>query len=194
MNTTYLYLVRHGQTDWNLERRLQGRIDIPLNERGRQQAAEAGMLLSARPIDAVVSSPLSRALETGRIIARHLKLSMPDHDPQLVERSYGQSEGLTPQEVADRFPDSVVPDAEPMTDVLARANTALAAIAARFAGRSVVVTTHGALIRAVLTHAAPDVPTSRTAPIHNGSVHSFQWTASGLVLMSFGDLTGQVST
>lgn len=192
MSPTRLYLVRHGETDWNVERRLQGGIDIPLNHRGRQQATTAALLLSTRPIDAVVSSPLSRAAETGRIIARYLELPPPDHDPLLVERSYGPSEGLTPREVADRFPTGEVPGVEPLADVVARATIALAAIADRFSGRSVAITTHSALIRAVVTHTAPDVPALRTAPIHNGSVHSLRWTASGPVLVRFDDPLDQI--
>jgi uncharacterized phosphatase len=66
---TLLYLVRHGETDWNRARRIQGATDIPLNDLGRAQAAEAGDLLSRRSFDRVVASPLSRAAETGSIIA-----------------------------------------------------------------------------------------------------------------------------
>ena len=69
---TELYLVRHGETDWNRQRRIQGLTDIPLNETGRRQARDTGMLLRRRRWDGVFSSPLSRAVETASIIAVRL--------------------------------------------------------------------------------------------------------------------------
>ena len=72
-----LYLVRHGETDWNLQRRIQGSTDIPLNDTGREQAAATGRLLARREWDAIYSSPLSRAIETGELIAREVGLPGP---------------------------------------------------------------------------------------------------------------------
>jgi uncharacterized phosphatase len=67
---TLIYLVRHGETEWNRQRRIQGSTDIPLNDIGREQAARTGRLLSRRDWAGIASSPLSRAFETGSIIAR----------------------------------------------------------------------------------------------------------------------------
>ncbi|MFD4668574.1 histidine phosphatase family protein [Lentzea sp. NPDC058450] len=188
MSSTNLYLVRHGETDWNRERRLQGRIDVPMNKSGKQQAKTTALLLSVRQVDAVVSSPLRRAAKTGEIIARYLDLPKPRRHPLLVEQSYGSAEGLTTREIADRFPGGELPDAEPAADVLARATTALTEIATEHSGRSVVVTTHAALIQTVIAHIAPHDPAVRTAPIRNGSVHSLRWTAAaGLELVKFDD-------
>mgnify|MGYP000626705443 CR=1 FL=1 len=89
-----LYLVRHGETDWNLERRIQGSTDIPLNNTGREQARVTGRLLSSRHWDAIYSSPLSRARETAEIIASEVGLPGPTPVDALVERAYGEAEGL----------------------------------------------------------------------------------------------------
>ncbi len=88
----HLYIVRHGETDWNNLRILQGATDIPLNETGRMQAEVIRDTLRVRVIDRVVSSPLSRAYETARIIAAPHKIEV-EQDSGLIERSYGVYEG-----------------------------------------------------------------------------------------------------
>ena len=84
--TTELYLVRHGETDWNRQHRIQGLTDIPLNETGRAQARATGRLLSRRSFDGIYASPLDRAMETARIIADELGLPAPEPVEGLVER------------------------------------------------------------------------------------------------------------
>ncbi|MGZ3305814.1 MAG: histidine phosphatase family protein [Asticcacaulis sp.] len=92
------FVLRHGQTDWNLQARLQGSTDIPLNDTGREQARQAAELLHGLGITRIVSSPLSRALETARIVGERLGLA-PDIDGRLIERNFGLFEGLTLDEV-----------------------------------------------------------------------------------------------
>ncbi|GGL69454.1 putative phosphatase PhoE [Curtobacterium citreum] len=173
--TTLLTLVRHGETDWNAQRRIQGSTDIPLNDTGRSQAAAAAALLARWSFDAVVASPLSRAYETGSIIAAHLGLDVPSTYPGLAERSYGEAEGLTDSEVVERYADDVVPGRESRSALLARATETLGEIAVRFDAGSVVVATHGAVIRALVNAAAPGTADRWSTPIRNGSVHSFRW-------------------
>jgi broad specificity phosphatase PhoE len=103
------YFVRHGETDWNAERRLQGQLDIPLNDVGRRQSAQCGStlrdLIAARhkvPADfTFISSPLSRARETMEILRGTLGLSREGYaiDPRLAELSFGRWEGLTYKDV-----------------------------------------------------------------------------------------------
>ena len=188
---TLLYLVRHGETDWNRARRIQGATDIPLNDLGRAQAAEAGDLLARRSFDRVVASPLSRAAETGSIIAARLGLPAPELVPAVAERRYGDAEGLTGSEVERRFPAGTpVPGREGRRELLARVLPALVEIARSVDdgvdGR-VVVSTHGAVIRAVVTHVAGDDVLHLGTPIRNGSVHSFELRDDALVLREFDD-------
>jgi uncharacterized phosphatase len=186
---TLLYLVRHGETDWNRARRIQGSTDIPLNDLGRSQAREAGDLLARRRFDAVVASPLSRAAETGSIIAERLGLAAPELAPEVAERRYGDAEGLTGEQVEARFPTGTpVPGRESRGALVARVLPALAEIAARYGdGASVVVATHGAVIRAVVNHVSPDTDAHLGVPIRNGSIHSFEFTGDALTLREFDD-------
>lgn len=185
---THLYLVRHGETDWNLQRRIQGSTDIPLNDTGRAQAARTGILLSRRHWDGILSSPLSRAFETAAIIANRAGLAEPEAFGEIVERAYGDAEGLTDAELSRRFPPgSVVPGRESREQVAARVIPALVRIAEQHAGKHLIITTHGGVIRTVLNTVAPGSPAHRGIPISNGSIHSFRLRDGALELVAFDD-------
>ena len=180
-----LYLVRHGETDWNRQRRIQGLTDIPLNDTGREQAARTGALLAGRHWDTVMASPLSRALETASIIADAVGLPAPTTDDRLVERNYGEAEGLDFEELQRLFPDDTpVPGREKRSAVAARAIDALMDIARRHPDEAVIVVSHGGLIRSVLRVVDPE---GEHGMITNGSVHSFRYDEGGLSLIAFDD-------
>lgn len=182
---TELYLVRHGETDWNRARRIQGRTDIPLNETGRAQARATGRLLTRRRWDAIYASPLDRARETASIIAAELGLPGPGLLDAVVERDYGEAEGLNFLEVEQRFPDGAeVPGRETREEVAARVVPALVALAAERPGQSLVVVSHGGAIRAALSVTDPE---EAHGVITNGSVHSFRVEEGALRLIAFDD-------
>jgi probable phosphoglycerate mutase len=158
---TRIILVRHGQTEWNREERFRGRAQVPLNETGLVQAEVTGRRIAAewRPT-AIYSSPLSRAIKTAEVIARHFDLPVQVH-PGLTDIDYGQWEGLTPDEVRklspkmidDWFntPDSIrIPGGETLADVRARAMETINEIVARHEGQSVVVVGHTVINRIIL--------------------------------------------
>jgi probable phosphoglycerate mutase len=185
---TLLYLVRHGETDWNLQRRIQGSTDIPLNDTGRLQAARTGALLARRHWDGVLSSPLSRAFETASIISDTAGLPGPVPFEAIVERAYGDAEGLTDAELSLRFPPgSTVPGRESREEVASRVIPALIGVAQQHPGKRLIVTTHGGVIRTVLNTVAPGSPVHRGIPISNGSIHSFRLKGRRLELMAFDD-------
>jgi probable phosphoglycerate mutase len=160
------YFIRHGETDWNVERRLQGRHDVPLNDRGRRQAAQCGATLhdlianaGKTPTDfAFVSSPLSRATETMNIVRGALGLPAGGYatEPRLAELSFGRWEGKTYKEIgaADRAILKVrernkwnfrPPDGESYADLLARVQAWHDGVTG-----DVIVTAHGGVARAVM--------------------------------------------
>lgn len=182
---TVFALVRHGETDWNRERRIQGSTDIPLNDTGREQARATGVLLASRRWTALVASPLSRAAETARLIGAEVGLGEPELEPRIAERDYGQAEGLTGPEIDAMFPDGAdVPGREPREAVAVRAVAALHDLAARHPGEAVIVVAHGGVIRSVLETVAPG---RHREPITNGSVHSFRHADGALELVAFDD-------
>ena len=145
-----LVLWRHGQTTYNVERRFQGQSDVPLNDVGRQQAAEAARYLAALRPSAIYSSDLSRASATADALARLTGLTV-QLDKDLRERGGGSWEGLTETEIRERFPVERVtwspPDGEPAAAVADRASAALYRIADGLAGGSMaVVVSHGAAL------------------------------------------------
>ncbi len=178
---TLLTLIRHGQTDWNLHRRIQGSSDIPLNATGEEQARAAAALLAVDEHHAVYASPLLRAHRTAEIIAEELALTPPVRVPGLQERSYGEAEGMQDTEYLARFGHwhADVPGAELREAVRDRAIAALEriAIAARHrsapASESLVVVTHGGVIRALLDHASGGTLPLEGAQVLNGSAHRF---------------------
>ena len=87
-----IYVVRHGQTDWNLEHKLQGSSDIPLNKKGIEQAEEVAVKLSNEPIDLIICSPLLRAKQTAEVINRNRNIPI-SFDSSISERDYGEYEG-----------------------------------------------------------------------------------------------------
>jgi len=182
---TVFALVRHGETDWNRERRIQGSTDIPLNDTGREQARATGALLASRRWTALVASPLSRAAETARLIGEHVGLGEPELEHRLVERDYGAAEGLTGTEIDALYPDGAdVPGREPREAVAVRAVDALHDLAARHPGEAVIVVAHGGVIRSVLESVDPG---RHRGMITNGSVHSFRHADGALELVAFDD-------
>lgn len=146
--------MRHGETDWNLNRRLQGHADRPLNETGREQARGLAADLAEEPLEAVYSSDLSRASETARIVAEARGLAVTTL-PELRERHFGSWEGLTDEEIHERFPeaaDGVLGDGESRDELDRRVLAALDRIADEHPDGTVLVVSHGGPLRAVLRH------------------------------------------
>ena len=156
---TKLVLIRHGETAWNAEHRIQGQLDIPLSPLGILQSARLAECLSNEPIDAVYSSELSRAWLTAAPLAARLGLDVIA-EPRLRERSFGVFEGLTLVEIAARYPAEFAqwrardlawrPEGgENGQQLIDRVLAAATDIAARHAGRTVVLVSHGGVLDVV---------------------------------------------
>jgi probable phosphoglycerate mutase len=195
---TALILIRHGETDWNRDRRIQGTTDIPLNDTGRAQARETAEALRARldpaiPVT-VVSSDLARARETAEIIATALDAEGPRVYPGLRERRYGEAEGMDVEEFRTRWGDwraAEVPGAESWAELRQRALGALDAAvrdhreATGSTGATLIVVAHGALIREVIRYASDGALPPEGERLANGSAHDFVHGDEGLRLVAY---------
>jgi len=158
--------IRHGQTDWNRDDRLQGSSDIPLNDTGREQAHEAASLLRDGGWQVIVSSPLSRARETAQIIATDLGIELGPSYAAFVERDYGVNEGGSSSEIVAKYPSRDYPGAESLASVVLRGTAGLTEVAADFGETPTIIVCHGTIIRYTLASLAG----RRLPGILNGSI------------------------
>lgn len=142
--------VRHGETDWNEQRRIQGLTDVPLNDVGREQSRSLGEQLASLPWSTIVSSPLARARETASVLAETAGLTVGDPVARLTERAYGVAEGLSVDTVNERWPDGDYPGSEPFLRLTERGRLAVDEVLGRSHG-DVVIVSHGALLRATIS-------------------------------------------
>lgn len=151
MTETILGLLRHGQTDWNIDLRLQGSTDIPLNETGKEQARQASLALNPEDWDLIIASPLSRARDTAEIIAQELSMNVVIV-PELIERSFGAAEGLDHASWRKLYESHLpIEGLESLEDLRLRTYLLLDLIANEYSGQRVLAVSHGAFIRKVLT-------------------------------------------
>lgn len=153
-------LIRHASTEWNLAKRIQGRSDLPLCDQGGTEALAWGEKLALLPWDRLVTSPLSRALETGRLVNTRLELPRFT-DARLGEQSWGAWEGrrldwienrlaTLPPGPATRGWTFCPPDGESRERVWRRSQAALVDLSRRFAGETILVVVHGGVLKALI--------------------------------------------
>lgn len=162
MTNTTLGLVRHGQTDWNAQLRLQGSSDIPLNETGIGQARSAASKINSSDWDILAASPLSRARDTAEIIGQQIGLPVLVI-PELIERSFGEAEGLshTQWRIIFESKEPIV-GLESIDELEVRAQLLLSKIASEFDGKRILAVSHGSLIRKLIR-----IASQGTLPLSN---------------------------
>jgi probable phosphoglycerate mutase len=197
--TTRLCVVRHGETAWNAEHRVQGQLDVPLNAIGLAQAQAASRVLSQEKFDAIYSSDLSRARQTAQPTATLLSMEVAV-DPALRERHYGIFERLTYAEVKTRYPEDYArfeardPEyafrtGESLKDFSARSIAVIAKIAKEHDGKSILVFTHGGVLDK-LYRFVTGLPLSaeREFGIPNAGLNRIELTPAGWQLRTWADI------
>ncbi|ERJ12827.1 histidine phosphatase family protein [Haloplasma contractile] len=153
---TVLALVRHGETDWNKNGIIQGRYDIPLNERGKKQAAATAKNFSEDFFDLIVASPLVRAVETAEIIAEHINY---DGDiitnKKLIERDFGIADGKPVDEFIDQVRSQEIENLELEGEIKERVSAELYEIAKEHIDKKILVVCHSHVIKAALSAINP---------------------------------------
>lgn len=201
---TDILIIRHGQTAWNQLKRLQGHSDIPLNEKGRLQAAILAETLRDEHLDAIFSSDLQRASETAKAIAKKHRLPVYT-DQSFRERCYGICEGMTDGEIKNAYPESYkawyaadpdhfFPDGKRKTEsprqFYHRAIKAIGAVALRHPGQKIAIVTHFGIIESAY-RAAKKIPLSTPCPLPvlNTSINRFRWVDNTIELVQWGEDT-----
>lgn len=198
--STRILAIRHGETAWNVDTRIQGHLDIPLNDTGRWQAQRLARALAARDaIHAVYSSDLQRARETAQAIAVATGTPLRTH-AGLRERGFGLFEGKTYAEIEQTWPEESehwrrrTPDWQPpqggesLIQVRARILQTLQELAAPHAGQQIVLVAHGGVMDQLYRLATgQDLQAPRTWQLGNTAVNRLLWTPEGLSLVGWAD-------
>ena len=152
MTNTHIGLFRHGQTDWNVNFLLQGLTDIPMNATGISQVRAAARAINKDDWDIILTSPLGRARQTAEIIGEELGFQNVLEQELLIERSFGEAEGLAYGQWKSRYSNlDVIPGGESKSDLIARSELLLETLRASHPGQRILAISHGALIRTVLS-------------------------------------------
>ncbi len=197
-----LWMVRHGQTDWNVAGRIQGHIPTELNEEGRRQSLALGKLLAGRKFGGVWSSDLPRASQTAALILEGAGISLPvEQTERLRERSFGKYEGATSAEIhaartslgleqnGDLADWTGFPEIESNDVLWERIEGAMREISARHPGEDVLVVTHGGVIARVVFRVLGLVDGQpRRFPLSNGIIAVTQWRKDAWYLLSLLDM------
>jgi len=193
---TILYVIRHGETDWNRDGRYQGQADIPLNDDGRRQSQAIGARMARVPLDAIYASDLCRAFATAEAVAAGRPIMT---DVRLREVNVGQVYGMTNPEIAAAFPDFwaayqakpetvAFPGGENALEVHQRAMAAVADICARHPGGKVALVSHGGIVKVIVTEVL-GMPLHARGRIvlENCSLSVVEWTPERRRLRSLND-------
>lgn len=176
-----LYLIRHGQTDWNIQGKIQGSHDIPLNETGRKQAESVAKGMESRPVARIFSSTLKRAAETAEEIARIQEVEIT-YMKELIEVEFGKWEGLTWDEIQREYPaeferwslnpvDVAPPGGETQTQVMKRCVSVVEEILKRTNGREdTAIVSHGATIAYLVAYMMRNHPEEAEIIVDNASI------------------------
>ncbi|MBO8163732.1 MAG: histidine phosphatase family protein [Brevibacillus sp.] len=188
---TILYLIRHGETGWNRLKRIQGHSDLPLTAVGERQADCLAARFAGRPLSIVYSSDLKRAYETARRLADMAGLEVRT-TPDLRERNYGEWEGLTYQEIEERYGTAVRDEAkygiEPFEAMQRRAKTCLTSIAENHPDQMVAVVSHGGLINAFLHLVTDGVQGTGVTRIENTGITTFRYRSGQWDVLQVNDI------
>jgi 2,3-bisphosphoglycerate-dependent phosphoglycerate mutase len=198
LDPTRVFLLRHGQTAWNAEQRIQGQLDVPLNANGLWQAQRLAQALQGEDISAIYSSDLQRTRQTAAPLALKCGLEV-GLDAGLRERGFGSFEGCTYQEIEQRFPAHVLlwrqrdvhyqpGGGEALLGFNARSVATVLKLAAAHPGQSIAVFTHGGVLDCLYRAAVhAELTAPRSWQIDNAVINRLLWTPQGLSLVGWND-------
>ena len=174
---TQILFIRHGETDWNVEKRIQGQTDIPLNEKGIKQAGDCARALKNSHYDLIISSPLLRALSTAKIINKQTKLPLLVNDA-FKERSFGEAEGMSLTELNRLYPKRNYPKMETRLRLNKRIIEAINYILVTYPNKNIIIVAHGAVLNSLLSTVTNHLHGSTITRLKNGSFTHISFRSS----------------
>ena len=198
MQATRIIAIRHGETAWNVDTRLQGHLDIALNAKGLWQAEQAARALEGESIAAIYASDLLRAWHTASAIAQTTGAPLVASQG-LRERCFGSFEGKTHAELEARWPEESLhwrqrvpdwapPGGESLLALRERISGTVNAMAAQHVGGQIVLVAHGGVLDALYRLATgQELQAPRTWHLGNAAINRLLWTAEGMTLVGWGD-------
>jgi probable phosphoglycerate mutase len=199
MEATRIIAVRHGETAWNVDARIQGQLDIQLNDTGRWQARRVGHALSGESLRAIYSSDLGRAYETARAIGEAARVPVIAHTG-LRERRFGMFEGKTFDEIQQAWPEHAqnwrkrIPEWEPpeggesLLQLRERVSRTVHDLASRHPHEQIAIVAHGGVLDTLYRIATGQAVNSpRTWQLPNGAINRLLWTPQGFTLVGWSD-------
>ncbi|WP_423802609.1 histidine phosphatase family protein [Neobacillus sp. SAB-20_R2A] len=181
---TKICIVRHGETEWNAIGRLQGRSDIPLNEKGIKQAEESGEYLKNSQWDVIITSPLQRAKKTAEIINTYINVPLVVMD-DFKEKSFGDAEGMTIEEIRTAFPDRNYTNQESADALIKRLMGGLEKIKYNYEDKNVLLVAHGAVINAILAHLSDGELGYGKSRIDNACLNDIHFEENGWIIKAY---------
>lgn len=185
---TIVCLIRHGETDWNAQGKIQGKTDIPLNAAGIEQAQQCGAYLSASDWDLIITSPLQRARRTAEIINETLDLPLVEME-EFAEKHFGDAEGLTFEERALTFPDRLYPNQEDNDFFHERLAAGLKIIHDRYPNKRVLLVSHGGVINAILAKLSAGEIGSGKTRLLNACLSHIQFDQNHWVIQNYNQVS-----
>lgn len=146
-----IYFIRHGETDWNRELRLQGREDIPLNDNGKTQAIRCAASIKELAVDLIVTSPLQRARDTAHMIGNEIGVQTIVIDEDIIERDFGEASGMTYHDKKEKYKNIKIPGYEPKESLIKRMKRAIGRYSNQYPEGHVIMVSHGGTINALLS-------------------------------------------
>ena len=198
MQATRIVAIRHGETAWNVDTRIQGHLDIPLNTTGLWQADQVARALADEPITAIYTSDLKRAHATAQAVARSTGAPLTTHTG-LRERSFGHFQGRTFAEIEAELPEDAhrwrkrdphyAPEGgESLVTLKERIERTVAQLAQQHLGEQVVMVAHGGVLDVLYRLATrQDIQAPRTWQLANAAINRLLWTPDGLTLVGWAD-------
>ena len=171
---TQICLIRHGETDWNVLGKLQGRTDTVLNDRGKLQAEQCAEHLKEMNWDVMITSPLLRAKQTAMIMNEKINVPLIEMEA-FMERSFGDAEGMTAQNRMSAYPNRIYPNQEDAHSLNQRVMTGIQEINQRYGQSKVILVAHGAVINTVLAGLSNGEIGSDKTNLVNGSLSNIYY-------------------